>query len=106
MTFAPGAPTPSTENDLVQTASVVAEPETAFQEILVIAKSENGADEFLTAEKLSLAVAEDPSDAVAVQTQLVVQTIESSYFPVTVPLVPSHAAEMSSCAPFHAHEQR
>ena len=74
--------------------------------ILVILKSPKTSAAFRETVKLSVAVAALPSAAVAVQTQLVVQTIESSYFPVTVPLRTSPAAEMSSWIPFQAPEHR
>lgn len=72
----------------------------------MILKSPKTSADFLEIVKLSVAVDVLPSCAVAVQTQLVVQTIESSYFPVTVPFKGSHAAEMSSWMPFHAPEHR
>lgn len=106
MTLPPWAQTPSTVNCLEPVGRVVGVEETAFQEILVIANPENGTEAFFTAEKLSFAVAVLPSWAVAVHTQSVVQTIVSSYLPVTVPLVPSQSADRSSWAPFQAQTQR
>jgi len=55
-------------------------------------------------DSLKLAVA--PSAAVAVQTQFVVQTMLSSYFPEAVPLSQSPMAERSSAELLHAQVHR
>jgi hypothetical protein len=81
-------------------------PDTALQDILVMAKLSNGTPLFAFAEKVSVAVAVAHLASVAVHTHVVDQIIVSSYFPVTVPLVPSHADDMSFKFPFHAPEQR
>lgn len=93
-------------NDLDQFGRTTGLHEYGDEAIFEMAKFAKGVAEALVAVNDSLKLAVVPSEAVAVQTQFVVQTMPSSYFPDTVPLSQSPPADMSSAELLHAQVQR